>query len=257
VNVCVYRRVIVQAGRRDLGTMMCWRVRPSQSSFDALRDEGPLEQPLTVGAFEQELMPSPRIQQPRQPGTQSEGKQDAQHVVGERDGARQRIRLVPTFQYDHPQAALCQQQRCDLSDRARSDDEDVAVVGDRPEEPRGGSSSHRVQAQLGAQSLVRQHRRVVLGSVTQVHDAVPVVGVSSVGRKPVTVVSNATITSSWCMCQLLPGMSRPTRTVRTLRARRYFAASSTSSNVPTCQRAGHPDPAGRRRSRRRRRGQRW
>jgi len=24
--------------------MMCWRVRPSQSSFDALRDEGPLQQ---------------------------------------------------------------------------------------------------------------------------------------------------------------------------------------------------------------------
>jgi len=44
VNVCVYRRVIVQAGRRDLGTMMCWRVRPSQSSFDVLRDEGPLQQ---------------------------------------------------------------------------------------------------------------------------------------------------------------------------------------------------------------------
>jgi hypothetical protein len=63
--------------------------------------------------------------------------QDALGVMAESHGAGQGIRLCPAFHHAHPQAALSQQQRGDLSDWSGSDNKDIAVVVDgHPSGPR-------------------------------------------------------------------------------------------------------------------------
>jgi len=97
-----------------------------------------LAQQLPVGTFEHELLAglSPRFQQAVQSRPQPEGVQDAQHIVGQRDRAGQRIRPLPALQDDDPQAVLRQQQGGDLADRSGADHQHVAVAAAHPSGPK-------------------------------------------------------------------------------------------------------------------------